>query len=179
MTSPITETDIAALDRAAARTWRGTEEEPLGHWLLRAGGGFGARGVLVPVADHLRGSRTGHRVGGEVLRVAAVVDVRIDERERNLGHAGGLAVARAGEDDIFHLDAAQAFGRLLAQYPGDRVGNIGLSAAIGADNGGDAFPGKLHLGAVAEGFEPEDLNFLELEQRCGDLAEMGRGANHR
>ena len=50
MTSSITETDIAALDRAAARTWRGTEEEPLGHWLLRAGGGFTGRANSALVA---------------------------------------------------------------------------------------------------------------------------------
>jgi GNAT superfamily N-acetyltransferase len=50
MTSPITETDIAALDRAAARTWRGTEEEPLGRWLLRAGGGFTGRANSALVA---------------------------------------------------------------------------------------------------------------------------------
>jgi ribosomal protein S18 acetylase RimI-like enzyme len=43
MGTPITETDIAALDRVAARTWRGTEEEPVGGWLLRAAGGFTGR----------------------------------------------------------------------------------------------------------------------------------------
>jgi ribosomal protein S18 acetylase RimI-like enzyme len=43
VTSFITDTDIAALDRAAARTWRGTEEEPLGGWLLRAAEGFTGR----------------------------------------------------------------------------------------------------------------------------------------
>src|ERR1700753_2875891 len=43
MGTPITETDIETLDRAAARTWRGTEEEALGGWLLRAAGGFTGR----------------------------------------------------------------------------------------------------------------------------------------
>jgi ribosomal protein S18 acetylase RimI-like enzyme len=43
MTSAITDADIATLDRAAARTWRGTEEAPLGGWLLRAGAGFTGR----------------------------------------------------------------------------------------------------------------------------------------
>jgi N-acetylglutamate synthase len=40
---PITDLDIASLDRLAALTWRGTEEEPLGGWLLRAAGGFTGR----------------------------------------------------------------------------------------------------------------------------------------
>jgi ribosomal protein S18 acetylase RimI-like enzyme len=43
MGTPITEPDIAALDRAGALTWRGTETEPLGDWLLRAGAGFTGR----------------------------------------------------------------------------------------------------------------------------------------
>ncbi len=43
MTSPITDADIAALDLAAAQTWRGTEEAPLGGWLLRAAEGFTGR----------------------------------------------------------------------------------------------------------------------------------------
>src|ERR1700749_4273131 len=67
MTSPITETDIATLDRAAARTWRGTEEEPLGHWLLRAGGGFPGRANSALVAGDtglsLPGAAAGTRPG--------------------------------------------------------------------------------------------------------------------
>jgi ribosomal protein S18 acetylase RimI-like enzyme len=50
MTGPITDTDIAALDQAAARTWRGTEEAPLGGWLLRAGAGFTGRANSVLTA---------------------------------------------------------------------------------------------------------------------------------
>ncbi|HEY0719052.1 MAG TPA: hypothetical protein VGD68_15665, partial [Streptosporangiaceae bacterium] len=60
MTTPITDPGIAALDRVAAMTWRGTEEESLGDWLLRAAGGFtgransvltaGAPGVPLPEA---------------------------------------------------------------------------------------------------------------------------------
>ncbi|NEM06494.1 GNAT family N-acetyltransferase [Geodermatophilus normandii] len=34
---------VADLERLAARGWRGTDEEPLGGWLLRAGGGFTGR----------------------------------------------------------------------------------------------------------------------------------------
>jgi N-acetylglutamate synthase len=35
--------DVAALERLAARTWRALEEERHGDWLLRAGGGFTGR----------------------------------------------------------------------------------------------------------------------------------------
>jgi ribosomal protein S18 acetylase RimI-like enzyme len=41
--------DVAPLERLAARTWRGLEEEPYGDWLLRAGGGFTGRANSVLV----------------------------------------------------------------------------------------------------------------------------------
>jgi N-acetylglutamate synthase len=53
---------VDELERLAARTWRGLEEEPYGPWLLRAGAGFTGRAnsVLVlgdppePLADAVR-----------------------------------------------------------------------------------------------------------------------------
>src|SRR5689334_4035220 len=35
--------DVAALELLAARSWRGLEEQRLGDWLLRSGGGFTGR----------------------------------------------------------------------------------------------------------------------------------------
>jgi N-acetylglutamate synthase len=40
---------VSALERLAARTWRGLEEERYGDWLLRAGGGFTGRANSVLV----------------------------------------------------------------------------------------------------------------------------------
>ena len=108
-------------------------------------------------------------VGGEVVvdddlgfgvEAGTVVDLGVDESERNLGHTGGLAVASAGEDDVLHLDAAEGFGGLLAEDPGDGIGDVGLAAAVGSDDGGDAFAGELDLGAITEGLEAEYLNLL-------------------
>ncbi|MGY1723240.1 GNAT family N-acetyltransferase [Blastococcus sp. SYSU DS0533] len=42
-------TRVAELERLAARTWRGLEEESYGDWLLRAGGGFTGRANSVLV----------------------------------------------------------------------------------------------------------------------------------
>ena len=42
MTAP-TARSVADLERLAARSWRGLEEEPYGDWLLRAGGAFTGR----------------------------------------------------------------------------------------------------------------------------------------
>jgi ribosomal protein S18 acetylase RimI-like enzyme len=41
--------DVVALERLAARTWRGLEEQPYGDWLLRAAGGFTGRANSVLV----------------------------------------------------------------------------------------------------------------------------------
>jgi GNAT superfamily N-acetyltransferase len=41
--------DVTQLERLAARSWRGLEEEPLGEWLLRAGCGFTGRANSVLV----------------------------------------------------------------------------------------------------------------------------------
>ena len=103
-------------------------------------------------------------ISGSRVEGGAVVDLGIDQRQRDLRHARRLAIARAREDDVLHLDAAEGLGRLLAQHPRDGIGDVGLAAAIGPDDRCDAFAGELDLGAIAEGFEAEDLNLLELEQ---------------
>ena len=85
------------------------------------------------------------------------INFGIDEGERHLGHAGGFAIARAGEDDVLHVDAAQQSRRLLAQHPRDGVGNVGLATAVGTDDRSDAFALKAEVGAVTKRLEAEDL----------------------
>jgi GNAT superfamily N-acetyltransferase len=46
---PVPSPGVAELERLAARTWRGLEEEHHGDWLLRAGGGFTGRANSVLV----------------------------------------------------------------------------------------------------------------------------------
>src|SRR5439155_1245113 len=132
----------------------------LGDGLFRFGGVLLAEAGLVPV----RGSGLVDDDFGFTVEAGSVVDLGIDEGEGDLGHSGWLAVAGAGEDDVFHLDATEGFGGLLAEDPGDGVGDVGLAAAVGADDGGDAFAGELDLSAITEGLEAEDLDLLELEQ---------------
>jgi ribosomal protein S18 acetylase RimI-like enzyme len=57
------------LERLAARSWRGLEEEPYGDWLLRAGGGFTGRANSVLV---LGGPADGATPDGLRAAVAAV-----------------------------------------------------------------------------------------------------------
>ena len=49
MTEPVPPPAVADLERLAARSWRGLEEQPYGGWLLRAGGGFTGRANSVLV----------------------------------------------------------------------------------------------------------------------------------
>ena len=82
----------------------------------------------------------------------------------DLGEAQRLALAGAGEDDVFHAGAAQAFGALLAEDPTDGVAEVGFSAAVGAHDGGDAGAVEAHFGAIVERLEALDIDALELEQ---------------
>ena len=93
------------------------------------------------------------------------VGVGIDQRERDLGHAERLALARAGKDHVLHFCPAQGPGRLLAEHPTDGIEDVRLTAAIRPDDGGHTLAGQGELGAVAKGLEAEDLNLLELEHR--------------
>ena len=85
-------------------------------------------------------------------------------RQGDLGHAERLAVAGAGEDDVFHAGAAQALGALLAEDPTDGVAEVGFSAAVRAHDGGDAGAVEAHFGAIVERLEALDIDALELEQ---------------
>ena len=63
--------------------------------------------------------------------------VGVVDGERDLGAAERGAGGGAGEDDVFHLAAAQALGALFAHHPGERVDDVGLARAVGADDTGD------------------------------------------
>ncbi len=113
-----------------------------------------AEGVLVPIASDVGGVSV-HFVG-----VGRLIDGGVHEGEGDLGHAGGAAFAGAREDDVFHLEAAQRLGGLFAEDPGDGVGDVGLAAAVGSDDGGDAVTLERDLRAITEGLEAEDLDLF-------------------
>ena len=74
---------------------------------------------------------------GHLVLVEGKGAVAIIEPQCNLRKALRPAHSGPAEDHILHLGAAQAFGGLLAEHPAHRVGNVALSAAVGADNAGD------------------------------------------
>ena len=99
-----------------------------------------------------------HELRTIAVQNVALVQLGIDQGERNLGHAGRLAIACPREDDVLHLDPAQTFGRLLPQHPRNRVRDIRFTASIRTDYSNNAAPGQRDIRAVAEGFESENLH---------------------
>ena len=69
----------------------------------------------------------------------------------------GWTIARALKDDVLHLAAAQMLYALLAQNPGDRIGNVALAAAIRPDDAGDSVTGEDDFSVVREGFKAGDF----------------------
>ena len=98
-------------------------------------------------------------VGGAVavdaarnLEAAVVPRAGRPQRQRHLGGAQRRPIRRPGEDHVGHRLRAQQAGGLLAEHPGDRVGDVRLAGAVGADDGDDrARKGQLH--PRGEGFE--------------------------
>ena len=86
-----------------------------------------------------------------VENVGGVVD---DQRDLRIAELAALL--RAAEDDVLHLGAAQRLGALLAHDPEDRVGDIRLAGAVGADDGGDILF-KCQARLVRKGLEALDL----------------------
>ena len=91
----------------------------------------------------------------------AEAPLAVVEHELDLGVAGGLTPGGAAEDHVLHRLAADRDRRLLAQRPQNRVGDVGLARAVGADDHADARP-ELQLGAVREGLEALDGDRLQI-----------------
>ena len=65
----------------------------------------------------------------------------IDQGELHLGDAHRGALDSAVEDAVGHALGAQELVALLAQDPGNGVDDVGLAAAVGADDAGDPCAG--------------------------------------
>ena len=110
-------------------------------------------------------SRAGEASGDDDLAVGdGEVAVGVVEEEGDFGDVDRAARGRTLEDHVLHLAAAEQPGRLLAQDPAHRVGDVGLAAAVGAHDGGDAvLEGEGDV--VGEGLEAGQLQLGELHGR--------------
>src|SRR5688572_25628695 len=95
------------------------------------------------------------------------------ETQPHFGRGARLARIAAAEDDVFHLLAAQALGTLLAEHPGDGVGDVALAAAVGTDDRGDAFV-EGQFGSIGERLEAGNLETFKAHYSSPVLTTSGR-----
>ena len=115
-----------------------------------------------------------------VLGVAAAVDAATDrdpailrlrrravgeEGETDLRHPQGLALVAAAKYDFLHGGSTEGLGALLAQHPGDRLGQVALAAAVRPDDRGDARR-EAAGDRLDEGLEAVDLETFQFEHGC-------------
>ena len=97
----------------------------------------------------------------DFVEIAAQLLLAFDEIEGNLANLGRLAGIRALENDVLHFSPAQRLGALLAQHPADGIGDVGLPAAIRADDRGHA-RFETESGGIGERFESMERDRLKV-----------------
>ena len=98
-----------------------------------------------------------------VVELGGSAAIGIVEGQHHFGDVARRPAAAAAEDDIVHLAAAHALGRSFAHHPTQRLDQVRLAAAIGADDPGH--PGlNRQLRGFDEGFEAGQADFVELDQ---------------
>ena len=93
---------------------------------------------------------------GAADAAVVVVEDQLDARA-----AGGLAIDRAVEDDVLHRLAAQLGGLAFAEHPAHGVDDVGLAAAVGADDT-DEVTGHIDRGRIDKGLEPGELDLPKM-----------------
>ena len=132
---------------------------------VRAGRQIGEQGLHVARAqflavDAIDAAAAALELAGD-FEVGLLVERRRREAvgfvqgEHHLGEVARGAAGGAGEDHVVHLAAAQAAGVDLAHRPAQRLDHVGLAAAVGADDAGQA-GADLHRGRFGEALEPGD-----------------------
>jgi hypothetical protein len=122
----------------------------------------------LPAVDQVLAAAVAVQAPGDVDRLGVVVQqtprrlVRLGgvldgvvEGQRDRRRPDGLPGSRAGEDDVHHRVAAKALGGALPEHPLDRVDDVRLAAAVGADDARDRGV-ELELGGIRERFEARD-----------------------
>ncbi len=129
---------------------------------MRAGRGIGEQQLHVAGADFLAvdaidraflaldAAGDFEHVGGVERRRRGAVGIVEDERDFGAVAAG--PAARAREDHVVHARGAHRLVRAFAHHPAQRFDEVGLAAAIGADDAAQAGL-EIELGRIGEGLE--------------------------
>ncbi len=103
-----------------------------------------------------------HTAGdADLIPIHAEFLLTLRETQRNLRHAERLAAIGAAENDVRHLAATQGFRGLFAKHPAHGIEDIGLAAAIRADDSGDATV-EIQDRSGSERFETEHFERLQI-----------------
>ena len=134
-------------------------------------GGVGAgRGI---------GEEERHVLGAHILAVDAIgaagaaLDAADDlgllavhfGEQRDLGKVAWGAGRGAGEDHVFHAGAAHRFRAVFAHRPAQRLEQVGLAAAVGADDAGQPRL-DAQVGGIDEALEARKAKALDLHGRA-------------
>ncbi len=105
---------------------------------------------------------------GEPIPRPPCARLAVVEHELDAGTAGRLSQVRAVEDHVLHRLAAQLARLALAEHPAHRVDDVGLAAAVRADDA-DELAGKLEVGRFDEGLEARELDRMKTHWAAADL----------
>ena len=165
----LTVTDNAGGDTGTLTAWAIIVTEDIG---TASPGEPGAAEKILDVAQPHRGAveqvialpRAGEAPGHHHFAVGdGQIAVAVVEVEGDLGDVHRATRGGALEDHVLHLAPAEQPGRLLAQDPAHRVGDVGLAAAVGADDRRDAVL-EGQGDAVGERLEPGELQLGQLHR---------------
>jgi len=93
--------------------------------------------------------------GDLALGLAFIIAVAVDQH-RHFGEFARRPHRRSGENDVFHAIAAKRLRAAFAHHPADRLEQVGLAAAVGADDSGQAGLDP-ELRRFDEALEPAEL----------------------
>ena len=128
-------------------------------WGVRAGGGIGKNqryvfGPHVAAVNAVGTARAAFDPADDLQLAIVVPGIAM---EHHFGEVARRARCGTGEDHVFHPAAAHRFGRVFAHHPADCLKQVGLAAAVGADD-----PGQPRLDAQFSGLN-KALESRELE----------------
>jgi hypothetical protein len=121
--------------------------------VFEAAGGFVDEVFAVAGAEDAAGD-------GNFAEVEGQEAIGVVEDEGDFSDSERTPFGATGEDDVFHFVAAEVADVLFAEDPADGVGDVAFAAAVGADDGSDAWL-EFHFGFFGEGFEAIGFEFAE------------------
>ena len=111
-----------------------------------------------------------------IVPVHAEIALAIRERERDLAKADRLARFGSIENDVRHFAAAERFRGLLAQHPANGIEHVGFSAAVWADDGGNAFV-KFEDRLIGKRFKADEFERLKMHGCSGNALGSNKHTN--